>query len=86
MKVIVDNHSIPEFRVQVKCLNCQSELEINSLEDLKIGYHEEGDQRGSWEEKHIEFVCPLCKETIRLWKSIEEKFPISVIRMLYKKG
>ena len=83
MKVIVDNHSLPEFNVQVRCSSCHSELLIDHVNDLVIGHHLDGDQRTgeNWDVRHLEFQCPLCLKYTRV--PDEKKFPEPVTRFAY---
>ena len=88
MKVLVDNHSIPEFRVQIVCSRCQSQLEVNEVNDLIVDYHDDGDQRTgeTWKVKHMAVRCPLCLKNIRIEGSTEKAFPRAVVRHTYEKA
>jgi len=83
MKVIVDNYTVPEIKVQVVCTHCKSQLLVDQVSDLLIGTHKDGDQRdgSTWDVRHLEIQCPLCLKNFRVYD--EKKFPEAALRYAY---
>ena len=84
MKIIVDRYTSPEFSIEINCSHCTSSLMLDSIDDIKCGSHMIFDSPG-WadNEKHLEFQCPLCKESACLNKDVINKLPKSVIMRVY---